>query len=54
MGCLTISKDIIAHRRVIKEYVRNLEALRRKSQGKNVVFKTAKWNSIKSVWYTMA
>ena len=42
MGCSTISKDIIVHRRVIKEYVRNLDALLRKSPGKNVVFKTAK------------
>ena len=42
MGCSTISEDIIVHRRDIKEHVRNLEALRRKSQGKNVVFKTGK------------
>ena len=42
MGRSTISEDIIVQRRVIREYVRNLDALLRNSRGKNVVLKTAK------------
>ena len=50
MGCSTISEDIIVHRRDIKEYARNLEALRRKSQGKNVVFAKCEFNKERVVY----